>query len=83
MPFGRLGYDPAVSDASPLIALEPAYRTVTADDGERITLTIYRDGEAVAVLALISVQAMRLADRLLDAGLRHLRDRDRERGSGP
>jgi hypothetical protein len=55
------------------LSSEPAYRTVIADDGERITLTIYRDGEAVAVLALTAAQAMRLAARLLDAGLRHMR----------
>lgn len=46
-------------------------RVVVSDDNEVIKLTIYADGWAQAVGLLTTDEALHLAHRLMDAGLRH------------
>jgi hypothetical protein len=52
---------------------EPAARAVVADiPGEPIALTLYREAEAVAMIALPPIRALALAGELIGAAIRRL-----------
>ena len=54
---------------------EAAARAVVSDvPGEPVALTLYREGEVVAVIALPPIRALALAARLIEAALPRLKE---------